>query len=514
MRIWLLILLVGLGFNPKAQSYFNMRYHVNGQWGGGIMSIVNKNSNVYFNSAHVVDNIGLIEQTFYTVKTTNGNGILGATLKFDSTDIYSGSLISYSRGGFYDVLTIDAPTQQYRFRYGVVKYTDYGDTSFLNITVDSSEFFSIYDVVESPDNGIVFTGIIRVKPYNQGGSHDAVLVKTDSLGNEIWRMIYGTSSKIDRGNSVSTTSDGGFIIAGVQGIEGTFDPLEEFRPMLIKTDSLGVIEWQKVYGPIDTLNQPANGVIGTQDGGYVFVGAIGVKNSGAWDAQYPWIVKVDSVGNILWSKVNKEGRSSYIYSEYSDVIELSDGSLVVCGTHIRLNFDTINFQGKYRPMGVIAKYSSQGDSIWSRSYVHPENVQSPWSEHSLRSIVQTDDGGFAAGGWLLPNPPDTGTQDTWVIKVDSFGCLEPGCEVISVPKIQGTIAALKLYPNPAHDILNIEITPSANQHEFVLELYDILGKRVLVQRLQPFQNTVNVGGLSPGVYSYRIGEVWGHVVVN
>jgi hypothetical protein len=71
----------------------------------------------------------------------------------------------------------------------------------------------------------------------------------------------------------------------------------------------------------------------------------------------------------------------------------------------------------------------------------------------------------------------------------------------------------KIYPNPAHDILNIEITPSTHQHEFVFELYDVLGKRVLVQSLQPYQNTVNVSGLSAGVYSYRIGEVWGHVVI-
>ena len=513
MRICIFILFIGLGFNIKAQTYFNMRYPEVGAWGSGTRAIVYYNNQIFLNIGYNFNQAGLKSQTFTTINLQDGLKVSGVFIEKDSISMYSGSLINYSNGGFYDVLSIDAPNETQRFRYGVVKYTTTGDSVFLNITADSAEFLSVLDVVESPDKKIVFTGIIRKKPYNQGGSHDVVLIKTDSLGNEIWRKIYGTSSYIDRGTSLAVAPDGGYIIGGVRGVVGTFDPIDEYRPMLIKTDSLGVVEWQKVYGPIDTLNQAANGVVSTQDGGYVFVGAVGVKNSGAWDEQFPWIVKVDSVGNILWSKTNKEGSPIYVYSEYQDVIELADGSLVVCGTHVRLNYDTVNFSGLYSVYGVITKYSATGDSIWSRNYTHPENVQSQLSVHSLLSIVQTDDGGFAAGGWLLPNPPDTGTQDTWVIKVDSFGCLVPGCEVVSVPKIQSSIASLKVYPNPVNNNLHIHITPALNQPSFSFELYDILGKQVLTQTLYPYENTINVGGLSTGVYTYKIGEVWGQVVV-
>jgi hypothetical protein len=120
-------------------------------------------------------------------------------------------------------------------------------------------------------------------------------------------------------------------------------------------------------------------------------------------------------------------------------------------------------------------------------------------------IVATPNGGFAAAGWLYPFPPDTGTQDTWIIKVDSFGGLTPDCEVSSVPQITASIASLKIYPNPANENINIEITPSslwlraANQEEFVLELHDILGRLVLTQTLYQYENTVSVSHLKTGV---------------
>ena len=206
------------------------------------------------------------------------------------------------------------------------------------------------------------------------------------------------------------------------------------------------------------------------------------------------------------------------FAKFNDILELTDGSLVACGQQIIPNPDTINFDGPRRITGVITKFSANGDLLWSRNYSHPENNLSNSSEHTLNSIVATPDGGFAAAGWLFPYPPDTGTQDTWVIKVDSFGCLTPGCEVTSVPKIEGAIAQLKIYPNPASDVLNIEITPSAFEHrahpeEFELKLYDILGKLVLTKKLFPSTNTIDVSNLKTGVYSYRIGEVSGFIVV-
>ena len=435
-------------------------------------------------------------------------------LQLDSLDLFGSRMIHSKNGSLVDVIDMGIlGTTNSPYYFGVIKYSENGDTSFFNINPQSALYQSINDNCESANSTITLTGVYRAIPHNQGGTQDLLLVKTDSLGNEKWRKIIGDSIHFEQGHAVASTPDGGFILGGIKQKEGDFVPWEYQRPWLIKTDSLGNIEWDRFYGPKDTLNLPIYKVITTQDGGYAFVGGVGVKQY-VHDADYlPWIVKLDPIGDTLWTRtIYGNGPSGY-FTKYKDLIELPDGSLVTCGQQIIPNPDTINFDGPRRIVGVITKYSAQGELIWSRNYSHPENNLSNSSEHLLNSIVATPDGGFAAAGWLYPFPPDTGTQDTWIIKVDSFGCLVQGCEVSSVPQINAPIASLKIYPNPVTENINIEITPSGNQQEFELKLYDILGRLVLTQTLYPYENTVSVTHLKTGVYSYRIGEVWGQMVV-
>ena len=514
MRLLWVIILIGLGSPLGAQStYFNMRYPEIGAWGSGTRAIVNQNDSLYVNIGYNFNAAGFKSQTFSTINITNGSNTLGVRIETDSTEFFSGSLIGYSYGGFYDVMSrVETINGINSYDYIVVKYDDNGDTVFTKINRDTVPFLSIMDVKETADRDLIITGIIRKKPSQQGGNQNVLLIKLDSLGNELWQKDYGNASDEELGYSVATTPDGGYILGGIRLVPGGNPWLSE-RPYVIKTDSVGNMEWEQVYGAIDTTNAPAYNIITTQDGGYAFVGALGQFKYTGTDEVLPWLVKLNGVGDTMWTQSIYGAGPDPFYSRFIDLIESSDESLVVCGQQFIDNPDTINTSGLYRVTGVIAKFSAQGDSIWSQNYMHPENMKSQNSYHVLNSIVQTDDGGFAAAGYLISAPPDTGTQDTWVVKVDSFGCLVQGCEVVSVPKIETSISALKIYPNPARNILNIEITPNGNQHEFNFELYDILGKRVHTQKLIPYTNTISVSGLTSGIYTYKIDEVWGKIVV-
>lgn len=506
-----MLILFGLGSQLGAQStYFNMRYPEVGKWGGGTRSIVTFNNSLFLNKTNVNDTTGFLEQTFANLDISDGQESLASVIKSDSVHFYSGSLMKYSQGGFYDVLIRLDTINDYD--YMVVKYNEFGDTLFTKTHRDTVPFLSILDVKETLDSGIVCIGMIREKPPQQGGNQNILLIKLDSLGNEIWRKDYGNANDEELGYSVAITPDGGYVLGGIRQVPGVFTAWESERPYIIKTDGLGNIEWEQVYGAIDTTNAPAYNIITTQDGGYAFVGAVGKFKFTGNDEVLPWVVKLDNMGDTIWTQTLYGKGPNPLYSRFIDVVELSDGSLVVCGQQTIDNPDT-TYAGVYRITGVIAKFSAQGDSIWSRNYMHPENIKSQYSKHELTSIVQTDDGGFAAAGYLLSAPPDTGTQDTWVVKVDSFGCLVPGCEVVSVPKIETSIAALKIYPNPTHNILNIEIIPNGNPRVYDFELYDLLGKRVLIQKLYPYQNTISVSGLASGIYTYKIDEVWGKIVI-
>ncbi|MEZ5145905.1 MAG: hypothetical protein R2759_02160 [Bacteroidales bacterium] len=76
---------------------------------------------------------------------------------------------------------------------------------------------------------------------------DALLLKTDSLGNYQWHQLYG-GYWAEHGTNVIETPDGGYLLGGYFWKPG-YDHSQD--AMLIKTDSLGNEEWTNYYGNPD-----------------------------------------------------------------------------------------------------------------------------------------------------------------------------------------------------------------------------------------------------------------------
>ena len=109
----------------------------------------------------------------------------------------------------------------------------------------------------------------------------------------MWSQTYGGTN--DEGMGILhnvhlvKTSDGGFALAG-----GTFSfGAGEYDFWLIKTNSLGNMEWSKSYGGAD--NDIPHSLIQTSDGGFALAGEIV-----PFDAAHPdfWLVKTDADGNV------------------------------------------------------------------------------------------------------------------------------------------------------------------------------------------------------------------------
>jgi hypothetical protein len=123
------------------------------------------------------------------------------------------------------------------------------------------------DVAETADGGYIIA-------CNRGGSllwwSSGALIKTDSLGNEIWRD-YGNC-----GYSVLQTQDGGYIMFGnTANFHGSDD-----TPWLLRTDAEGTILWSDTLEFV-TPNYRSHGacIKQTSDGGYILTG-----NQGSPDA--------------------------------------------------------------------------------------------------------------------------------------------------------------------------------------------------------------------------------------
>ncbi len=218
------------------------------------------------------------------------------------------------------------------------------------------------------------------------GVDDVLLIRLDALGNIVFSKTYGNTGN-DEGTCIKRTNDGGYIILGRRALTTNSNI---YSSLLIKTDSLGNLEWSKVYSL--TASQTPINVIETNDNGFVFVGRYTGSN------EEGFIVKTDVQGNILWQKAF----SGSGYDMLWDVCLTNDGGYVVSGV-----------SGTYAVAGgadfIVVKFDSLGNIVWSR-------VAGNANFNSLYSGIPTSDGGFLFSGYSIASD-----REVHLLKLSSTG---------------------------------------------------------------------------------------------
>jgi hypothetical protein len=319
-----------------------------------------------------------------------------------------------------------------------------------------------------PDGGYV--AVVTTSSFGAGKS-DIYLIKADTEGNLVWARTFGAADD-DCGQTVQTTADSGYVIAGYLG-----DSV-----CLIKTDAKGNRVWTKTFGDAATdggmsviqtrdrgyvvlfdacsgavehaclaktdgsgnltwsefLNIIGESVLQTSDDGYVVVGEVNEPNSACFDVG---MVKVDASGHTVWANGYRRLESEdYGYS----VQQTADGGFIIAGEAegdlyiIRTDGDGNEVwtkapygenaasgtciertaDGGYMVAGyaeddlLLMRLNADGDSLWTQTY-------SGAVEDSRYSVRQTSDGGFVVAG--TTDFYGFGGDDVWLIKTDSDG---------------------------------------------------------------------------------------------
>lgn len=214
--------------------------------------------------------------------------------------------------------------------------------------------------------------------------------------NTAWIQTYGGPLQ-DEAFSVVQTNDGGYALAGhTTSIENSY----EFY--LVKTDELGNMQWNKTYG--QTGQDNARSLIQTSDGGYAMAGStilFGDDSSG----YNVYVVKTDSAGNLEWNKTY--GGMAWDFGQ--SIIETTDGGYAIAGF-------TTSFGAGYNDVFLI-RADENGNLIWNKTY-------GDIYDDLGRSIVQTNDGGFAIAGSCTAVPSYQGTENFYLVKTDAAGNME------------------------------------------------------------------------------------------
>ncbi len=295
-------------------------------------------------------------------------------------------------------------------------------------------FGSASSVQQTTDGGYILAG--STKSY-EAGEMNALLIKTDTAGNEMWNKTFGGTYLFswdqipgnDNGKLIKFLSqkfgidwlktakierndDGKTIIVSNYEDENKNISLRlndeknnvtiiigdvKTDEFIVKMENGQLNIYRVTSNDVATLVQQtpaayyefpgavtdyiASFVQQTKDGGYIIAGngRSGYRDSDAW------LIKTDAQGNERWNKTFKGVRS------FSSVQQTSDGGYIVAGI-------------------MLIKTDANGNQQWNRAF---RNL----SEY-FYSVRQTSDGGYVLVGFTFSNVT---SGDALLIKIDASG---------------------------------------------------------------------------------------------
>lgn len=154
-------------------------------------------------------------------------------------------------------------------------------------------------------------------------------------------------------------------------------------------------------------------------------------------------------------------------------------------------------------MGLVAKVTESGEKIWERRIHWADTL---YDRHRISSIEPIPSGGYLVGGQVTSEEPHPqARQRAWLVKIDEYGCVVPGCHDIgtsTAPLPSAAALGVRVYPNPTTDVLSVYIEPYENRKRGLITIFDTSGKLVYSYTAPTGDTTylLDVSQWVPGMY--------------
>ena len=238
-------------------------------------------------------------------------------------------------------------------------------------------------------------------------------------------LVFGGSLN-ESAETVIKTSDGGYAVLGfTQSTDGDITDKTDssYDVWLLRFDQDNNLLWNKTYG--GTNDEKGHDLIQTEDGGFAVIGYT-FSNDGDVDnnagQQDFWLFKTDAQGNLQWEK-------TYGYSglDYGLSIKpANDNGFILSGV---LDVTSSGGEGNTRQQQTlhaggdywVLKVDQTGNLIWSKYF-------GGLFTDTAYDVIPTNDNGFIIIGSSDSEDTDIsnniGSYDFWAVKVDNQGVLQ------------------------------------------------------------------------------------------
>lgn len=352
----------------------------------------------------------------------------------------------------------------------------------------------------------------RISNYNSSGSYDMFIVKQDAMGQVLWAENFGTINTDTFadiiGYDITTdASDNLYITGNFYGTVvfggATFSSPFPGDCFVLKMDALGEVMWVKQFeggGTTQSLSQCITTdatdniyVAGSFGGEELNIDDITLSSTMDEGSDYytsdVFTVKISSSGQVLWAKsYGGTGNESL-----NDIAVDASGKIYITGSF----GGVANFSGNFLVSEgsndvFVLKTNNAGVVEWA------EGFGSTGSDNGKGIIVDESGNIYVTGefentvSFGSTDLTATGYKDMFLIKLSSGG----------LSTAQYLSEQWRVYPNPVKDILTIEVPQTHS--ETSVELYNLLGQKIM--EYNPVNNTehIDVSGLAQGVYLLTI----------
>ncbi|MFX0066679.1 MAG: hypothetical protein ACFFC7_31455, partial [Candidatus Hermodarchaeota archaeon] len=266
-----------------------------------------------------------------------------------------------------------------------------------------------YDLVQTSDGGYALVGPTHSIPdtleIDPIVNYNYLLVKTDANGVVQWNQTYG-GKDYDTPDALIQTPDGGYALAGETYSYGA----GSIDYWLVKTDSNGIIQWNRTYGGAGT--EEASGIIQTSDDGFALIGHTRSYGAGGDYVSAAWLIKTDADGVMQWNRTYGPSDFERGYT----LIQTADGGFVFGGTQVTPSpfFIKATNQASSSQDFWLVKTDATGVAQWNQTYGTED-------KECVYDLIQTTDGGFMLAG--EKRSYSTG-QVLWLVKTDVTGVVQ------------------------------------------------------------------------------------------
>lgn len=339
------------------------------------------------------------------------------------------------------------------------------------------------------------------KSEKSRGNMDYWVVKLSQEGTIEWQRTYG-GKYADLLRSMQQTTDNGYILAGYSSSPISGDKTEANKGVgdywIIKINETGDIQWQNVYGA-EGDDQPYV-IHQTIDEGYILGGNSNSKNALTTQGGIVgngtdlWVLKLDTVGSVIWSKTFDFGKTDILTS----LVENKDNSYLIGGyAKTESGRSLVNKIAKATGAAkekdgiddyIALKIDENGEELWKKTIGSS-------GEDILRRLIETRDGGYLMAGTSNSNSSkdknsNIGSNDFWVVKLK---------DKTKVEKAKTSIEAI---PNPAKTYTNIIV--GYDFKEGTATIVDISGRILQEFSITTRTIPVDLSRYSEGIYIVNI----------